>query len=60
MVTVENENGAVLGQGLVNYSAEELGRIQGHRTSRIHTQLGYKTYDEVIHRDNLVVMEEHT
>lgn len=60
MVTVENENGTILGQGLVNYSAEELDRIQGHRTSQIRTQLGYKTYDEIIHRDNLVVMEEHT
>ncbi|MBD3243697.1 MAG: glutamate 5-kinase [Chitinivibrionales bacterium] len=60
MVTIENEDGNVLGQGLVNYSADELGRIQGHRTSQIQAQLGYKTYDEVIHRDNLVVMEEDT
>jgi len=42
-------------QGLVNYSATELQAIQGQRTSRIETILGYKGADEVIHRDNLVV-----
>ena len=42
-------------QGLVNYSAAELGAISGQQTSHIETILGYKGADEVIHRDNLVV-----
>lgn len=42
-------------QGLVNYSAQELLAIIGQHTSRIETILGQKAYDEVIHRDNLVL-----
>ncbi|MEE9149055.1 MAG: glutamate 5-kinase [Candidatus Tectomicrobia bacterium] len=43
-------------QGLVNYSAKELQAILGQHTSRIEKILGYKEYDEVIHRDNLVLL----
>lgn len=43
-------------RGLVNYSAEEVRRIQGRRTSEIESILGYKYYDEVIHRDHLVIL----
>jgi glutamate 5-kinase len=43
-------------QGLVNYGATELQAIRGQHTSRIATILGYKEYDEVIHRDNLVLL----
>jgi len=44
-------------QGLVNYSAAELKTIRGQHTSTIETMLGYKASDEVIHRDNLVLLE---
>ena len=43
-------------QGLVNYSAAELQAIRGQHTSRIEPILGTKAYDEVIHRDNLVLL----
>lgn len=43
-------------QGLVNYSAAELQAIKGCQTSHIEEILGYKTCDEVIHRDNLVLL----
>ncbi len=43
-------------QGLVNYSSQELQAIIGQHTSRIETILGEKAYDEVIHRDNLVLL----
>ena len=43
-------------QGLVNYSAAELQAIRGQHTSRIEPILGAKAYDEVIHRDNLVLL----
>jgi glutamate 5-kinase len=41
---------------LVNYSSQELLAIIGQHTSRIETILGQKAYDEVIHRDNLVLL----
>jgi glutamate 5-kinase len=46
-------------RGLVCYSAEDLRRIAGRKSSEIETILGYKYYDEVIHRDDLVVTEDH-
>ncbi len=41
--------------GVINYSLSELLRIMGKKTSEIEGALGYKYYDEVIHRDNLVI-----
>jgi glutamate 5-kinase len=43
-------------QGLVNYSMTDLQAIIGQHTSRIENILGSKEYDEVIHRDNLVLL----
>ncbi|MCM2265521.1 MAG: glutamate 5-kinase [Desulfuromonadales bacterium] len=48
-------DGREFAKGVTNYSALELTRIIGHKTSEIATILGYKYGDEVIHRDNLVV-----
>lgn len=53
-----NGTGEVLGTGLVNYSAEDIRKIMGLRTSEIKHRLGEKPYDEVIHRDNLTVVWE--
>jgi glutamate 5-kinase len=41
---------------LVNYSAQELNQIKGLHTSKIEKVLGYRAYDEIIHRDDLVVL----
>jgi glutamate 5-kinase len=54
-VEIKAMNGAAIGRGLVNYSSEEIRRIMGCKTSAIAAILGGKEFDEVIHRDNLVV-----
>ena len=43
-------------RGLTNYAADELRGIRGLKTSEIRAALGYKDYDEVVHRDNLVLL----
>jgi glutamate 5-kinase len=48
--------GREFARGLVNYSASELKRIKGLRSGQIEKMLGYKYSDEVIHRDDLVVL----
>lgn len=48
--------GAEFARGLVNYSAAELQRIKGLHTSAIEATLQYKVSDEVIHRDDLVLL----
>lgn len=45
-------------RGLSNYSSSEVRKIMGKKTSEIEAVLGYKDYDEVVHRDNLVVIGE--
>ena len=48
--------GREFARGLVNYSALELNQIKGLHTSKIEKVLGYKAYDEIIHRDDLVLL----
>lgn len=55
-VSCEDEGGKVFAKGLSNYNSRELVRIKGKKTSEILAILGYKDYDEVIHRDNLVIV----
>ena len=44
--------------GLTNYSARDISRIKGRQTGEIAQTLGQKGYEEVIHRDNLVIFPE--
>ncbi len=48
--------GSRIAKGIVNYSSHDTERIMGRKTSEIEKILGYKYSDEVIHRDNLVVL----
>jgi glutamate 5-kinase len=48
--------GGAVAKGLVNYGAADLRRILGRRSGEIAGILGAREFDEVIHRDNLVVL----
>ncbi|MGD9209534.1 MAG: glutamate 5-kinase [Desulfobacteraceae bacterium] len=54
-VQIMNSEQNVLAHGLVNYGAAEIRKIMGLKSGQIKECLGDKPYDEVIHRDNLVV-----
>uniref|UniRef100_A0A7C4ELU7 Glutamate 5-kinase n=1 Tax=Thermodesulfovibrio aggregans TaxID=86166 RepID=A0A7C4ELU7_9BACT len=51
-----DEKGKRIAKGLVNYSSCEIKLIKGKKSSEIEKILGYKSSDEVIHRDNLVII----
>lgn len=55
-VSVADEKGHELARGLVNYDAQEIRKILGKKTGDVESVLGYIHTDEVIHRDNLVIM----
>ncbi len=55
-VTCVDRAGAAFARGLVKYSASELELIKGLKTSQISSVLGHKDYDEVIHRDDMVIL----
>jgi glutamate 5-kinase len=57
-VTCVNSEGTPFAKGLVNYNSVEIKKIMGLKSSKIEQVLGYKDYDEIIHRDNLAVMKE--
>jgi glutamate 5-kinase len=54
-VEFKNRKNEILGIGLTNYSANDIRKIMGLKTNQIKSVLGHKSYDEVIHRDNLVI-----
>jgi glutamate 5-kinase len=56
VVALTQLDGQEFARGLVNYDAGELRRIRGAKTKDIEKALGYKGFDEVIHRDNLVIL----
>ena len=57
-VSCLDENRDEFGRGLVNYNTEDITKIIGKQTGEIEEILGARYYEEVIHRDNLVLMEQ--
>src|SRR5580704_2882212 len=57
-VSLIDPEGVEFGRGLVNYAAPEVAKLKGRRTTEISILLGYKVADEIIHRDNFVLLEE--
>jgi glutamate 5-kinase len=55
-VTCVDRHDIAFARGLVKYSSADLDRIKGLKTSQIVSVLGHKDYDEVIHRDDLVLL----
>ena len=56
VVALCDAEGNEFARGLTNYSAADVGKIVGLKTEKIGEVLGAVPYEEVIHRDNLVVI----
>jgi glutamate 5-kinase len=57
VINIKDEQGHVLGRGLTEYASHDLEQIRGCKTDQIAALLGSKDYDEVVHRDHLLVFE---
>ncbi len=57
LIAIEDENRQVIGHGLSAYSVGDTQAILGHKSSEIENLLGYRGRDEVIHADNLAMLE---
>jgi glutamate 5-kinase len=57
LVSCVNRQGEEIARGLVNYDSDETRRIQGRASREIETILGYIDESELIHRDNLVLVQ---
>lgn len=56
-VLITDKTGRSVARGLVNYGSEDILRIKGRKSGEIPAILGRKDYDEVVHRDNLVLLD---
>ena len=57
-VSVLGPDGTELARGLIAYSDKAATRIQGKRSADIEALLGFRGRDEMIHRDDLVMLRE--
>jgi len=55
-VEVLGPDGRVLARGLTAYASPDAARIAGHRSAEIEAILGWRGRDEIIHRDDLVLL----
>lgn len=56
LVSCRDEDGVEVARGLVNYGAEDTRKIMGAASADIERLLGYQADEELIHRDNLVLV----
>lgn len=57
LVEVRDRAGRVIGRGLTNYDSVACRKLLGHRSDAIASILGFRGYDALITRDNLVMGE---
>jgi glutamate 5-kinase len=55
-VTIVGPDGAVLGRGLSAYASGDAERIASHRSDEIEAILGWRGRDEMVHRDDLILL----
>lgn len=55
IIAVKGMDGKVIAKGLSNYGSKDIARIQGQKTSAVRAVLGDAAYEEIIHRNNLVL-----
>ncbi len=55
VVAIVGPDGTCIARGLSNYASEDVLLIRGKKTAELRTLLAERAYDEVIHRDNLLL-----
>lgn len=55
-ISIVSNTGRELARGITNYNADDIKKIMGAHTQAISQILGSKPYDEIVHRDNLVIL----
>ena len=58
VVSIHDQNGTELARGLTNYPSSEIKKIMGIPSEQISEKLGHRPYECVVHRDNLVLLND--
>ncbi|MDH4129283.1 MAG: glutamate 5-kinase [Spirochaetota bacterium] len=57
-IEIADSSDKIVAKGLTNYNWEEVSKIKGYHSSEIESILGYRYYDVVVHKDNMVILHE--
>jgi glutamate 5-kinase len=55
-IRITNVSGRILAVGISSYSSRDLSNLYGRQSSDIESCLGYTFGDEIVHRNNMVLM----
>jgi glutamate 5-kinase len=55
VVAIVTVTGAVVARGLTNYASPDIALIRGKKSAEVRQLLKERAYDEVVHRDNMVI-----
>ena len=58
VIAVRDEQGAEIARGLANYASHEARLLCRKPSSQLEALLGYAAEPEMIHRDNMVLMQD--
>ena len=56
VVSIHKPDGQEIARGLINYPSSEVDKIIGQPSERISQIIGHRPYENVVHRDNLVLI----
>jgi glutamate 5-kinase len=56
VISIADENGKEFARGMANYSSEDAKQLIGKKTGEIKKILGHKESDEIVNRDNIVIL----
>ncbi|MFH1190565.1 MAG: glutamate 5-kinase [Candidatus Omnitrophota bacterium] len=56
VISISDKDGRELARGISNYSSAEVDKLKGLKSAEFKRVLGYKAKDEIIHKDNLVIL----
>ena len=59
IVSINAHDGRPIARGLSNYTSADIETIRGKKTSEVRAIFAERAYDEVVHRDNLVMELNH-
>jgi glutamate 5-kinase len=57
LVEIRDGRGKAVARGIAAYSSQEISRLAGVKTGAIEATLGYAYAEEIVHRDNLALLE---
>lgn len=57
LVEIRDASGRTLARGVAVYSSEEVSRLAGVKRGKIEAALGYRYTDEIVHRNDMMLVE---